>query len=93
MEKDRQEMPPRDSIATSAKAIGVSEKFLKQLIRQGKIPFYEVNRRDHRVDLEDVLEWARTTKCRAGTNPTIATPPTPPQATPAMKHVKLKRSK
>ena len=46
-------------IADAAKALHVSERFLRQLITQNRIPFNRVSARTLRVDLEEQRDYMR----------------------------------
>jgi excisionase family DNA binding protein len=46
-------------IADAAKALGVSERFLRQLIAQNRIPFYRLSARTLRVDLNELRDYMR----------------------------------
>jgi len=46
-------------IADAAKALGVSERFLRQLIAQNRIPFYRLSPRTLRVDLDELRQYMR----------------------------------
>ena len=42
-----------------AKIIGVSPAFLRQLVRDKRIPFYRVSERTARFDIDEVREYMR----------------------------------
>jgi excisionase family DNA binding protein len=46
-------------IAAAAKALSVSERFLRQLIAENRIPFYRLSPRTLRVDLDELREQMR----------------------------------
>lgn len=43
-------------IAVAARELGVSERFLRQLIAQNRIPFYRLSPRTLRVDLNELRD-------------------------------------
>jgi excisionase family DNA binding protein len=43
----------------AAKALSVSERFLRQLIAEGRIPFYRLSKRTLRVDLNELRDYMR----------------------------------
>lgn len=87
------EPPPPDSIEKAAKAIGVSPKFVRKLMREGKVECYKLHRRDHRVDVADVIQWAMSTKTSGPSMETKNEPIAPAQTSGTLRHVKPKRSK
>ena len=50
---------PNTKIKDGAVALNVSEGFLRQLIRQGRIPFYRLSPRTTRIDLQEVKSYMR----------------------------------
>jgi excisionase family DNA binding protein len=46
-------------IADAAKQLSVSERFLRQLIAESRIPFYRLSERTLRVDLSELREYMR----------------------------------
>ena len=46
-------------IADAAKALNVSERFLRQLIADSRIPFYRLSPRTLRVDLNELRDYMR----------------------------------
>ena len=46
-------------IADAAKALNVSERFLRQLIADNQIPFYRLSPRTLRVDLNELRDFMR----------------------------------
>ena len=46
-------------IADAAKALNVSERFLRQLIADNQIPFYRLSARTLRVDLNELRDFMR----------------------------------
>jgi excisionase family DNA binding protein len=46
-------------IADAAKELSVSERFLRQLIAEGRIPFYKLSKRTLRVDLNELRDYMR----------------------------------
>jgi excisionase family DNA binding protein len=46
-------------IAGAAKALNVSERFLRQLIADNRIPFYRLSPRTLRVDLNELRDYMR----------------------------------
>lgn len=46
-------------IAAAAKALSVSERFLRQLIAENGIPFYRLSPRTLRVDLDELRDYMR----------------------------------
>ncbi len=46
-------------IADAAKALGISERFLRQLIAEQRIPFYRLSPRTLRVDLDELRDYMR----------------------------------
>ena len=46
-------------LSDAAKALHVSEKFLRRLIREHRIPFYKLSARTTRVDLNELREYMR----------------------------------
>ena len=46
-------------IADAAKALSVSERFLRQLIAENRIPFYRLSPRTLRVDLNELRDHMR----------------------------------
>jgi excisionase family DNA binding protein len=46
-------------IADAAKALNVSERFLRQLIADNRIPFYRLSPRTLRVDLAELRDLMR----------------------------------
>ena len=56
----------------AAKELSVSERFLKQLIAEGRIPYYRLSKRTLRVDLNEMRDYMRPiaegqTECAGGT--------------------------
>ena len=43
----------------AAKDLAVSERFLRQLIAENRIPFYRLSARTIRVDLDELREYMR----------------------------------
>ncbi len=43
----------------AAMELSVSERFLRQLIRKGQIPFYRLSKRTLRVDMNEVRDYVR----------------------------------
>ena len=46
-------------ISDAAKALNVSERFLRQLIADNRIPFYRLSARTLRVDLDELRDYMR----------------------------------
>ncbi len=46
-------------LSNAAKDLDVSERFLRQLIKQGRIPFYQLSPRTHRVDLSELRDYMK----------------------------------
>ena len=46
-------------VSDAAKALSVSERFLRQLIAEQRIPFYRLSKRTLRVDLNELREHMR----------------------------------
>ena len=46
-------------IADAAKTLSVSERFLRQLIAENRIPFYRLSARTLRVDLNELRDYMR----------------------------------
>ena len=46
-------------IADAAKTLSISERFLRQLIAENRIPFYRLSPRTLRVDLTELREHMR----------------------------------
>jgi len=46
-------------ISVAAKALSVSERFLRQLIAERRIPFYRLSPRTLRVDLDELRNYMR----------------------------------
>lgn len=46
-------------IADAAKALSISERFIRQLIAEKRIPFYRLSPRTLRVDLDEVRNYMR----------------------------------
>jgi len=44
----------------AAKELNVSERFLRQLIAEGRIPFYRLPKRTLRVDLKEIRDYMNT---------------------------------
>ena len=47
------------SLKHAAKELSVSERFLRQLIAEGRIPFYRLSKRTLRVDLNELRDYMR----------------------------------
>jgi excisionase family DNA binding protein len=47
------------AIAKAAKALSISERFLRQLIAENRIPFYRLSARTLRVDLNELRDYMR----------------------------------
>jgi len=47
------------TISQAAKKLSVSERFLYQLIKQGRIPFYRLSPRTLRVDLNELRDYMK----------------------------------
>jgi len=43
----------------AAKELSLSERFLRQLIAEGRIPFYRLSPRTLRVDLDELRDYMR----------------------------------
>lgn len=43
----------------AAKELSVSERFLRQLIAEGRIPFYRLSKRTLRVDLDELRDYMK----------------------------------
>jgi excisionase family DNA binding protein len=48
-----------EKIKTAAKELRMSERFLRQLIAQNRIPFYRLSERTIRVDLDELRGYMR----------------------------------
>jgi excisionase family DNA binding protein len=48
-------------IADAAKTLSISERFLRQLIAEKRIPFYRLSQRTLRVDLNELRDYMRLT--------------------------------
>jgi len=46
-------------IKDAAKELNISERFLRQLIAEHKIPFYRLSKRTLRVDLNELRDYMR----------------------------------
>ncbi len=46
-------------LSSAARELGVSEKFIRQLIAQKRIPFYRLSLRTLRVDLKELRDHMR----------------------------------
>jgi excisionase family DNA binding protein len=46
-------------VAEAAKQLSVSERFLRQLIAENRIPFYRLSQRTLRVDLNELRDYMR----------------------------------
>ena len=46
-------------LSSAARELGVSEKFLRQLVAQKRIPFYKLSPRTLRVDLDELRDYMR----------------------------------
>lgn len=46
-------------IADAAKTLSISERFLRQLIAEKRIPFYRLSARTLRVDLNELRDYMR----------------------------------
>jgi excisionase family DNA binding protein len=46
-------------ISRAAKEISVSQRFLRQLIAENRIPFYRLSARTLRVDLDELRDYMR----------------------------------
>ncbi len=46
-------------ISHAAKVLSVSERFLRQLIAENRIPFYRLSARTLRVDLDELRDYMR----------------------------------
>ena len=46
-------------IADAAKQLSISERFLRQLIAEKRIPFYRLSKRTLRVDLNELRDYMR----------------------------------
>jgi excisionase family DNA binding protein len=46
-------------LSDAAKALGISERFLRKLIAQNRIPFYRLSPRTLRVDLAELRDYMR----------------------------------
>ena len=46
-------------LSEAATVLGVSDKFLRQLIAQKKIPFYQLSPRTLRVDLDEIRNYMK----------------------------------
>jgi excisionase family DNA binding protein len=46
-------------VADAAKQLSVSERFLRQLIAESRIPFYRLSERTLQVDLNELREYMR----------------------------------
>ena len=46
-------------IAVAARQLSVSERFLRQLIAENRIPFYRLSARTLRVDLNELRDYMR----------------------------------
>ncbi len=46
-------------VADAAKQLSVSERFLRQLIAENRIPFYRLSERTLRVDLNELRDYMR----------------------------------
>ena len=46
-------------VAAAAKALSVSERFLRQLIAENRIPYYRLSPRTLRVDLDELRQVMR----------------------------------
>ena len=57
-------------IADAAKQLSVSERFLRQLIAESRIPFYRLSERTLRVDLNELRDYMRLAAQKAETNGT-----------------------
>ena len=47
------------AIAKAAKALSISERFLRQLIAENRVPFYRLSPRTLRVDLDELRQYMR----------------------------------
>jgi len=43
----------------AAKELSISERFLRQLIAEGRIPFYRLSKRTLRVDVNELRDYMR----------------------------------
>jgi excisionase family DNA binding protein len=48
-------------VKDAAKDLNLSERFLRQLIAEQRIPYYRLSKRTIRVDLEELREYMRST--------------------------------
>jgi excisionase family DNA binding protein len=46
-------------IKDAARELHISERFLRQLIAQGRIPYYRLSERTLRVDLDELRDYMR----------------------------------
>jgi len=46
-------------ISLAAKSLSISERFLRQLIAEHKIPFYRLSKRTLRVDLNELRDYMK----------------------------------
>lgn len=47
------------AIADAAKQLSISERFLRQLIAENRIPFYRLSKRTLRVDLNELRDYMK----------------------------------
>lgn len=47
------------SVKQAAKALTISQRFLRQLIAEQRIPFYRLSERTLRVDLDELRDYMR----------------------------------
>ena len=47
------------SVKEAARALGVSERFLRGLVTDGRIPFYRLSERTIRFDLDELRDYMR----------------------------------
>lgn len=47
------------SVKNAAKALSISERFLRQLIAENRIPFYRLSPRTTRVDLDELRDFMK----------------------------------
>jgi len=54
-------------LADAAEQLSISERFLRQLVAENRIPYYRLSKRTLRVDLKELREYMRLV-ARAGAN-------------------------